>query len=204
MSFSKNCPVCSLKMIYIHKCHLNESIRKNRMCRNCKISLSVGSIPPNKGIPCSEETKRKIGIANSVKNKKRYSNIEERKKTSLLVKQAMHRPEIRKKHLESLHRSKWLKVRTDKGQLELLDKWNKLGFNFEPNYQVKTELDLFYIDGYDKEKNIVLEYDSKYHKKKCQIEKDLIRQQKILNILKPKKFWRFNSETKFFKNIVGD
>ena len=55
-----------------------------------------------------------------------------------------------------LHQSQWLKVKTDKGQLELIDKWNKLGFDFEPNYQVKTDQDLFYVDGYDKEKNVAL------------------------------------------------
>lgn len=204
MNFSKHCPICNSKMTYIHKCHLNESIRKNRMCKNCKINLSIGTIPPNKGVPCSEETKLKIGASSSIKNKERYSNEEERKKTSLFVKKAMHRPEIRKKHLEGLLRSKWIKVRTDKGQLELIEKRNRLGFNFEPNYQVKTDSDLFYVDGYDKEKNVVLEYDSKYHLRKTQKEKDLIRQHKIINILKPNKFWRFNSESKIYKNILGD
>ena len=57
-----------------------------------------------------------------------------------------------------------------KGQLELINKWNKIGFNFEPNYQVKDDQDLFYIDGYDKERNVVLEYDSKYHNRKQQKE----------------------------------
>lgn len=39
--------------------------------------------------------------------------------------------------------------------------------------------ELFYIDRYDKEKNVVLEYDSKYHKKPYQRQKDLVRQQKL-------------------------
>ena len=34
-----------------------------------------------------------------------------------------------------------------------------------------------------------------------QREKDSVRQQKIIDILKPKKFWRYNSEDKQFKSI---
>jgi len=117
--------------------------------------------------------------------------------------EAMHRPDVRKKHITGLHHSKWLKVRTDKGQLEMIACWNKMGFKFEPNYQVHTDTDLFYIDGYDKEHGVVLEYDSKYHNKGHQQQKDLIRQQKIIDILKPKKFWRYNAVKKQCKNVLG-
>jgi len=60
---------------------------------------------------------------------------------------------------------------------------------------------LFYIDGYDKEKNVVLEYDSKYHFKRVQKQKDLIRQNKIIEILHPTVFWRYNSISKKFNDI---
>jgi len=49
-------------------------------------------------------------------------------------------------------------------------------------------------------KNIVLEYDSKYHNRQKQ--KDLVRQEKIINILKPKKFWRYDVVNKQCKNIL--
>jgi hypothetical protein len=48
----------------------------------------------------------------------------------------------------------------------------------------------------------VLEYDTKYHYRRQQKEKDLVRQQKIIEILKPKKFWRYDSTNKEFKNIL--
>ncbi len=53
-----------------------------------------------------------------------------------------------------------------------------------------------------KYENVVLEYDGRYHSKPQQ--KDLLRQQKIIDILKPKKFWRYNSTTKQIKNILGE
>lgn len=173
-NFFKKCSECNGIQYYKTKSKLDRALKNNQICPKCsyKKTLIIGQ--------------------SSNFQKSRYSNVEERENTKNSVKKAMHRPEIRKKHLEGLLRSKWIKVRTDKGQLELIEKWNKLGFNFEPNYQVKTDVDLFYIDGYDKEKNVVLEYDSKYHKKPYQRQKDLVRQQKIIDILKPKKFWRFD------------
>ena len=73
----------------------------------------------------------------------------DRRKISESVKLSMHKPEIRKKHLQSLKRSQWIKVRMDDGQLDLLKRWNELGFCFEPNYQLLTDDFLCYIDGYD-------------------------------------------------------
>jgi hypothetical protein len=149
---------------------------------------------------------RRIGVRPWNKDKIGCQPISEdtKEKLSISVKQAMHRPDVRKKHIEGLHHSKWLKVRTDKGQLELLEKWNQLGFHFEPNYQIHTNTDLFYIDGYDVEKNVVMEYDSKYHKRPSQKVKDLLRQQTIIDILKPKKFWRYDAVNKRFENVIGN
>ena len=138
----------------------------------------------------------------SDKSAKFYSNPKEIKKMSNAVKIALHRPDVRKKHIEGLLNSKWIKVKTDKGQLEMINKWNGLGFKFEPNYQVHTDTDLFYIDGYDKNKNVVLEYDSKYHQKFGWIKKDLVRQNKIIELLKPKKFWRYDAVNKTWRNII--
>ena len=216
--YVRNCPKCGRKIYHTTNGILKQSIKENRICKSC---CKKSTNNHNFGNHLSNETKNKLSKSCSVDRIKRYSikenrdkqskaiikrytNIEERNKTSLLVKEAMHRPDIRKRHLDALHHSKWIKVRTDRGQLELIEKWNKLGFNFQPNYQLKTDLDLFYVDGYDKEKNVVLEYDAKYHNKLLQRKKDLIRQNKIIELLKPKKFWRFNSVNKTCKNVLGE
>lgn len=216
VEYKKNCPECGLEITYKQKRYLDDSLLKNKKCRWC-CNVIRGKSSNRKGIFHNENSKLAISLAHKGKKlsvetkqrmsnfqKTRYSNENERKKMSVRITNAMHRPDVRKKHIESLHQSKWIKVKTDKGQLELLDKWNKLGFNFEPNYKIKTDIDLFYIDGYDKNKNVVLEYDSKYHKPLNQMEKDLIRQRKIIDILHPKKFWKYDSETKTVKNILKD
>ena len=149
---------------------------------------------------------KKHSIEENIKNsniqKERYLSSEARKKTSDTTKLALHKPDIRKRHLISMAETKYLGRKTDKGQLEFLEKWNRLGFNFIPNYQIHTDVDLFYIDGYDPIRGVVLEYDTKYHKRLGQKQKDLVRQQKIIEILNPKKFWRYDAERKQFKNVI--
>jgi hypothetical protein len=206
------------------------AIEKNTSCRRCfssgtrgsfygkhhtdgtkKINSDkhTGSNNYNFGKHWSEDVKKRIKQSNLRKSNeasdrmiKRYSNPEERKRMGELIKLALHRPDIRAKHLKALSETKYLGRKTDKGQLELLDKWNRLGFEFEPNYPLITEGDLFFIDGYDKKHNVVMEYDGVYHNSPRQRKKDLIRQQKVIDVLRPKKFWRYNVADKQCKNVV--
>jgi very-short-patch-repair endonuclease len=163
--------------------HIIRAIKQKHKCDSCAQRLSK----TGKKLSLNHKTSQ------SISQKKRYLKSEERIKTSVVVKKAIHIPEIRQKHLDALHHSKWIKVRTDKGQIELLEKWNRLGFSFEPNVQLRTTKGLFYIDGYDKKRNVVLEYDGKYHSKISQKTKDIMRQNEIIDFLNPNVFWRFNS-----------
>lgn len=212
--YSRPCP----------KCHKDIFYKGIRAKDNCKYANNKGSLcyscsntadkNPQFGKKLSDVTRQKL--IDAAKNKYslelrdrlsrsqtfRFSSKENRNNTRISVLLAMHRPDVRKKHLAALEKSKWIKVRADIGQLELLQKWNQLGFHFEPNYQVKTDTDLFYVDGYDPINNVVFEYDSKYHSRRIQKKKDLIRQAKIMNILKPKKFWRYDASTQSFQTVT--
>ena len=114
---------------------------------------------------------RKIQQDNNIK---RWSNLNNRKKQSIMMKKAWLNPTIRNKYLDSMKTSSWVNVRCDKNQPHLIEKWNRLGFNFEINFKIVCGKNIYYLDGYDKDKNVVLEIDSKYHKKPSQIKKDLI------------------------------
>ncbi len=189
--FVMSCPKCGRDKILKTRENVRRSLRYNKACNKCLNKIKA------LGVKHTDEWKTKMSVVHKIQ----YSNINEREKMSDIVKAAMHRPEVRKKHIKALVESKYLGKSVDRGQLELLDKWNKLGFNFEINYQLYTDDFLCYIDGYDKEKNVVLEYDSLYHQKLGQKQKDLIRQNKIIEILKPKKFWRYDSVNKKFNEI---
>ena len=164
---------------------------------SCRVCVSCSSSDKVKGKKFSDERK----LIHSLAQKRRYLDPNESKRTSFFVKSAMARPEVRLKHIESLSKSGFLGVKLDVGQLELLNKWNRLGFNFEPNYKIHTHSELFYVDGYDVANNVVFEYDSKYHKKISQKNKDFIRQVKIIEILNPKSFWRYDAVEKEFNCV---
>jgi hypothetical protein len=182
----------SLKQIgrnnhFFGKKHTAESIKKMS-------ETHIGHTPTN-------ITRKKL----SQISKRMWKNPEVRKKQVDAIQKSFKRIDVRRNIHNALLKTKFLGKRCDIGQPEMIKKWNSLGFNFEINYPITDDSGfLAYLDGYDKKHNIVLEYDSKYHLKPKQKEKDMIRQNKIVNILKPKKFWRYNSETKQIKNILGD
>jgi hypothetical protein len=117
------------------------------------------------------------------------------------VSTAMNRPDVKKRHMDALFKSGYLGPKMDVGQPEMLGKWNRLGFNFVPNFKLKGEASLFYLDGYDEENNVVFEYDTSYHKKLSQKVKDTFRQDVIIRILNPKSFWRYDAVEKKFNCV---
>jgi hypothetical protein len=49
-----------------------------------------------------------------------------------------------------------------------------------------------------------MEYDNKYYQKSSQKGKDLVRQQKIIDILHPKKLWIFDAVNKQWVDVIGE
>lgn len=164
--------------------------------------LMGGSVKNYKGINGpfygkhhTEETKKKLSKINRGKLVDKETN----EKVSESVRLAWKNPVKRKNMLSSF---KWNNRCLDKGQLELLEKWNKLGFKFVPNFKIRCGDFIYYLDGYDTIYNVIIEYDSAYHKKSNQKKKDLVRQNRIIETLNPRKFWRFDSVSKIIKNIL--
>ena len=193
----RKCPKCgkdikhqyNKKMkYYAKKAHI-----KNIPCHSC---ASIGK-------SFTELAKLKMSIS---KKGKKFSEEHKYKLSESAKKDRIKRnlnPEYHKKFRDkAANQPRRFGKAVDKGQLELLNKWNRLGFNFIPNYKLHTDTCLYFIDGYDKERNIVLEYDSNYHNFSRQKHKDLIRQQKIVEILSPKKFWRYNENQKSFTEVM--
>ena len=60
------------------------------------------------------------------------------------------------------------------------------------------------LDGYDKENNIVFEYDEPYHNKPKQKKKDLVRQQNIINRINPMMFIRYDERNKRLYDAITD
>lgn len=204
--YVRNCPKCYKEIYYSREDNLKRDKKKNLLCRSCCRKGRIFSDEHRKKLSEGKIGKKQsiiVRLKNSNTNKQRFLNDPSlKKKMSETSKKILHLPEIRKKHIEAMTKINFLGKMYDIGQLELIEKWNRLGFNFQPNYQVHTDDFLCYIDGYDEKKNVVLEYDSKYHTSIDRQKKDLIRQQKIIDILNPKKFWRYDAVNKQFKNVL--
>ena len=215
--YTRNCPKCNRIIVHtsqrdsIAKYLCKKAIKIGRLCQSCANSGHVKSLETRRKISECHKGKITFGgrkhsdltkqrIAESRRGKKHSEST--KIKLSEKIRMAMHKEDIRARHIKALVETKFLGKSTDRGQIELLEKWNKLGFNFQPNYQIHTDNFLCYLDGYDKDHNVVIEYDSKYHQKPSQKEKDLVRQNKIINLLKPKKFWRYNALNKNFSQII--
>jgi len=214
----KRCPSCNNTVVgktgnMNTKHEMAYSITQNKICHSCiKLgkptwaslnrqefgSMIAGKNHPMYGKHHTEEMKQA--------QRKRYTGrtLSDTHKNNMSIgaKTAWQNPEIRENYINSLIRTKWLKVRCDGGQVDLINKWNRLGFKFDINYQVKCGNNLYYIDGYDASNNIVIEYDSHYHNKPNQQKKDKIRQDNIISYLSPKKFWRYNKKTGVFLDVI--
>lgn len=210
----KRCPSCDRVVVgkdgtSTTKFNMSHSIIKSQKCHSC---VKVGR--PTWASLHRQEHGRKIsgknhpfyGKKHSEEFKKKQRNrylgtslsIATKGKLSEASKKAWTNPEIRKRYVDALCRTKWIHVRTDKGQLELLEKWNQLGFKFIPNFQLRIGDELFYLDGYDSSQNVVLEYDSGYHSREGQKTQDRVREKKIINHLRPKRFWRYIAKESLF------
>jgi hypothetical protein len=198
--WKRNCPKCGEYIFYSNKYLLERGKKRKSLCKMCNDNFRKENpqAQPFYGKHHTNVNKQKM-----LEGNKRFKRTEKYlENLSVGGKKAWKNPEIRKKYINALLQTKFLGRRCDKGQPELIEKWNRLGFNFKLNYPLHINQVLFYIDGYDKEKNVILEYDSLYHNKPGRKEKDLVRQNKIIEILKPKKFWRYNSKTKQIKNVL--
>ena len=129
----------------------------------------------------SEETKRKIGVANSGKNnywfgKHRRLSDETCKKLRLATIAYIEKVKCNGGQLTPMYNINACKLIEEYGQLH--------GYNFQHaenggEYYIK-ELGYF-VDGYDKEKNVVIEYYEKRHKKT--VNRDERRQKEIEDFL---------------------
>ena len=136
-------------------------------------------------MPFSEEWKKNIS--------------ESHKKSEVWIK-SMNTDSYKQKHREKMLRL--IKERKTKVCVNYLacDFFNllnkKLNWNgFHGKNKKEYQLNYYFLDYYDMENNIVIEWDEKYHNKKKQKEKDIIRQKYIINNLQCG-FYRIDEITK--------
>jgi hypothetical protein len=198
-SHTKNCPICKNIQTYSCKNALILAIKKNSKCKSC---CSIG-IPKTKehcknistaktGISRSDEVKQKISIATRGEKNPMYEcgykirgekNGMYNKTHSNIVKQ-----KLRILRIDSIkNRSGQSIPNYNISSIPILEqKATELGITDLQHAENGGEFYIkelgYWVDGYSKEKNIVIEYYENAHKNK--IKKDLQRQNEIINLLK--------------------
>jgi len=158
-------------------------------------------------------SKAKVGTIISKETKQKMSEVKLGKKFSDTHKERISKAHFGKQfseeHRLNLRKSMIKNIEERYGQIfpnynptacKIIDEYGKQnGYNFQHaendgEYQIK-ELG-YWVDGYDKEKNVVIEYYENYHKK--QLQKDKRRKQEIINLLNCKfielKEWKISRE----------
>lgn len=196
--YKRICPKCGRDIIYKTKKILLKSIKLGKPCNSCvqKISKS-GKNNPMFGKKHSNESIEKI----KEKRKLQSFSKETRDKMSISTKQRLeeHNHWLNRKHTnESKDKMRIVAANRINNNCwhpsynitacEIIEKYGKEnGYNFQHAMNggefFINELG-FWLDGYDKEKNVGIEYYEKAHK--YFIEKDNIRINKIENHLKCK------------------
>lgn len=179
--YSKTCPDCGVTQTYsCRKSYTNSLIGKSK-CKKCRVNT--------------------FGFRNI--NKSVFKTDEYRKKQSEMMKKKRQTESFGDSFKEKCRINKLKKIQEqgvsktyNENACKFIDQMNeKFGYKLQHALNGgEITVSGFSLDGYDKEKNIVFEYDEPKHNKKCQIEKDKIRQQIIIDKLNPIKFLRFNEE----------
>lgn len=210
---NKICRCCSHvgKLPYV----ITEDIRK-------KLSLShKGKPSPNKGRKWSNEYKQRMSnvligrifseehclkISNSLKGRK----LSTKHKSKLKIpKSEETKYKLRIATIKDL-KNKGIKmgnsgaVNYNPVACEFIDKLNKeKGWNLQHALNGgEIELYGYFVDGYDKERNIIFEYDEKHHKSEYKLKKDKIREDNLIKNVKPSQFIRYDEVNNQIINVV--
>ena len=190
-NFKKTCPICGKDQFYSRKDVLYLAIKNSSICLNCSQKRKI----------LSNETKNKI--SQSLKGKKRPQEV--CNKISFTMKEIEGRPhteetkyKLRLATINDLKRKGIFPSNTNHNPkaCEFIDKLNKeKGWNLQHALNGgEVELYGYFVDGYDKEKNIIFEYDELNHERRDRKQKDLVRQENLLKKIKPAMFIRYNEK----------
>jgi len=193
----RKCPICDKELLC---CNENSAKYHDKLKKECKSCCQKGKKAFWYGKTMSKKTKRKmsearIGIKLSKETKLKLSLQKQGDKNPFFKKKfsKKHRENLRIAALKRL-KKQGIMVAFNPQACEFIDEYGKKnGYNFRHALNGgEVCLSGFPVDGYDKEKNIVFEYDERYHRSIRRKRKDIYKQKCITKTINPKMFIRYD------------
>jgi hypothetical protein len=189
--WTRNCPKCNSEITYSCKSSYKVGTKRNSKCYSCSANFTIDkkcwNTSKTRSCPqCNVSlTYSTVGDCTSSEKKNKVCRkcCNEKRKQSIL-------DNLNGKHTWANYNPK---------SLEYFDK-----LNIENDWNLQHALNggevkilNYFVDAYDKKRNIVVEYDESYHYDKLGNlkQKDVLRQQRIITHLGCK-FFRYNEKTK--------
>jgi very-short-patch-repair endonuclease len=231
-TWSKNCPKCKQIQSYVSQKGLDAAISRNLPCKSCgRLGIGLGKkfsdehrmklSEAHKGKQCginngrygkrfphTEETKRKIS-ENSPKIMlgKRHSE-ETKRKIGISGKGRVCSEETKQKHricmAIKIQKYGTLTKNFNPNACKFIDNLNRL-MGIELRHALNGGEEIvsgYFVDGYDKNKNIVFEYDERRHNLPAVKIKDEVRQKTIIDNLNPILFLRYDEVEKNLYDVI--
>jgi len=212
--YKRNCPKCNKEIYYTLKGNYIRAMSNNKICKSC---ASIGKSKSKehilkcsfalKGRKITEECKKKMSDAHKGKSPCRWAiekAIECNKKRIGPLNQRFgkyHTEETKEKQRIAAYKRVELLGGHPSYNLtscEYIDRLNKeKGWNLQHALNGgEISIACYSLDGYDKDRNIIFEYDenSSNHNSEKGKKKDLYRQQYIIKTIRPTRFLRYSEK----------
>jgi hypothetical protein len=100
----------------------------------------------------------------------------------------------------------YLTTRYNPSACVFMDTYGSLnGYIFQHAKNIREyQVGRYFLDGYDKDKNVVFEYDEQHHFRGGKLmPKDIVRQSKIIELIRPTAFFRYNEPNKILTEVIS-
>ena len=187
--FKKKCPKCGRDQVYGSQKVFRRALKGEWECRKCATKESAKHL--DKSHFSSEEYRNKMS---SVLKEKRKSNS-----YGESFKQKCRENKLKQIKSQGVSRT------YNPMACEFIDMLNdKFGLKFRHALNGgEVQICGYSLDGYDTEKNIVFEYDEPKHSVKYHKTRDKIREERLVQEIRPSAFWRYDEKRKMLYNTLN-
>lgn len=201
----RKCSVCDSTIQYKRPDSKHRADKQHRLCRSCTQKINVSKRPPFSALTKEKMSKyrrgktyKELGIVYDLI--KRGKSISNRKKGIPLTEK--HCLALRQARIQWLENHDFIFPTFNKSACEYLDRLNvERGWNLQHALNGGEYLVCgYWVDGYDKERNIVVEYDEPFHNTPTRRIKDEKRAAEIKRSLQCQ-FYRYNVRHNELKEV---